>query len=197
MTNSSPDRGKLRAARAGALGAVSMVLATTAHLVGGGSLPPIAVLLAAGAVVGLIAVTVTARRCRMGVVVGLLGVEQLGLHWLFAGSAGGDLCVGSALTAHHAGSLDCTAMPAAAMAPSGPGMWLAHGFAVLATAWLLSRGEAWLWRLADRVVRTAYAAPARRATVRRPTHGAVAPVVALRSATFAPAAPRGPPSRLV
>ena len=60
------------------------------------------------------------------------------------------------------------AMGGAALGMATPAMWLAHSAAVLGTAWLLARGEAWLWRMADRVVRAATAKPTGR-PVRRHT----------------------------
>ena len=61
----SPARGAIRAIRVGLLGTTSMTLATTAHLMGGGPLPPVSILIVSGLLVGLVAVTATARRCRL------------------------------------------------------------------------------------------------------------------------------------
>ena len=83
----SPARGAIRAVRVGLLGTTSMTLATTAHLMGGGPLPPVGVLIVSGLLVGLVAVTATARRCRLRVLVALLAVEQVLLHWLFTAAA--------------------------------------------------------------------------------------------------------------
>ena len=102
----SPARGAVRAVRVGLLGATSMTLATTAHLVGGGPLPPAGVLVVSGLLVGLVAVTATARRCRFGVLVALLAVEQVLLHWLFSAAAAMTGCDGAPLAAaHHGGAL--------------------------------------------------------------------------------------------
>ena len=70
-------------------------------------------------------------------------------------------------------------------------MVIGHALAVLATAWLLARGERWLWAVADRIHWYAGSAPGR---VRRPR-----PVVVAVLATFLIPArwvltgPRAPP----
>lgn len=198
----SPRRGAIRAVRISVLGATSMALATTAHLVGGGSLPPTTVLLVSGLVVGLVAVTATARRCRFGMLVALLAVEQVVLHWLFAGSATMAGCHGDPLTTgHHGGTVDamgCAAATAdgmglAAAGLAGPAMWLAHAAAVLVTAWLLARGEAWLWRMAAKVVEAATATPADRPVGPRMVGHPAVRRLELPAAPESPAAPRGPP----
>ncbi len=198
----SPARGGIRAVRVGLLGTTSMTLATTAHLIGGGPLPPVGVLIVAGLLVGLVAVTATARRCRFGVLVALLAVEQVLLHWLFTAAAAMGGCDAGPLAAgHHGGTIGamgCAAgtgdgMGGAALGMAAPAMWLAHSAAVLGTAWLLARGEAGLWRMADRVVGAATATPtvrpARRRTVRHPA----VRMFDLPTAPVSPAAPRGPP----
>ena len=102
----SPARGAVRAVRVGLLGTASMTLATTAHLMGGGPLPPVGVLIVSGLLVGLVAVTATARRCRLRVLVALLAVEQVLLHWLFAAAAAMGGCDAGPLAAgHHGGTL--------------------------------------------------------------------------------------------
>jgi len=200
--SASPARGGTRAARVGLLGATSMTLATAAHAVGGGPVPPAGVLLVSGLLVGLVAVTVTARRCRFGVLAALLAAEQVMLHWLFAAAAAMTGCHGVPhATAHHGGTLEamgCAPAPAdgmggVALGTAAPAMWLAHAAAVLVTAWLLARGEAWLWRMADLVVEAATATPseppARRLAERHPA----VRVFDLPMAPVSPAAPRGPP----
>ena len=196
----TPARGAVRALRVALLGAASMTLATTAHVVGGGSVPPVAVLVVSGLLVGLVAVTATARRCRFGVLVALLAVEQVLLHWLFAAAAAMPGCNGVPLAAaHHGGSLEAMGCAAgtgdgsARMAALAPAMWLAHAAAVLGTAWLLARGEAWLWRMADEVVEAATAAPADRPAARRTVRQPAVRWLELPTPPSSPAAPRGPP----
>jgi len=198
----SPARGAIRAIRVGFLGTTSMTLATTAHLMGGGPLPPVSILIVSGLLVGLVAVTATARRCRMRVLLALLAVEQVLLHWLFTAAAAMGGCDAGPLAAgHHGGTFDamgCAAgtdngMGGAALGMAAPAMWLAHSAAVLGTAWLLARGEAGLWRMADRVVSAATATPtgrpARPRTVRHPAVRRFE----LPTPPVSPAAPRGPP----
>lgn len=124
-----PTRGVLRTVRVAVLGATSMLLATTAHLVAGGQLPSIGVLLVAGVTVGLIAFTVTSRHCRLNPLIALLGAEQGSLHWLFGSAAGGH-CSGPAHHAADFGPLSCSAAPMQ-MAEQGPLMMLTHVGAVL------------------------------------------------------------------
>lgn len=186
-----PTRGLLRAFRIGTLGATSMLLATTAHLMGGGQLPSLGVLAVAALAVGLVAVTMTSRRCRLIGLIGLLGAEQAGLHWLF-GAAGGGHCSGSAHHAATVGGLSCSAAPMQ-MADLGPLMVFTHVVAVVVTAWVMTRGEGVVWRLAARIVESAYAAPKARLTARSGLPSAPSPVVAPLVLAFAPGVPRGPP----
>ena len=195
----SPARGAIRAVRVGLLGTTSMTLATTAHLIGGGPLPPVGVLIVSGLLVGLVAVTATARRGHFGVLVALLAVEQALLHWLFtAAAAMGGCDTGPLAAGHHMlGSMGCAAgtgdgMGGVVLGMAAP-MWLAHSAAVLGTAWLLARGEAWLWRMADRVVGSATAAPTGRPARRRAARHPAVRVFDLPTAPVSPATPRGPP----
>lgn len=198
----SPARGAVRAVRVGLLGTTSMALATTAHLAGGGPLPPVGVLIVSALLVGLVAVTATARRCRLVVLVALLAVEQVLLHWLFTAAAAMGGCNGGPFAAgHHGGTLPamgCAAgtgggMDGSALGMATPAMWLAHSAAVLGTAWLLARAEAWLWRMADRVVGAATAKPTGRLVRRRTVGHPAVRMFDLPTAPVSPAAPRGPP----
>lgn len=192
----APVRGGARAGRTVVLGGSSLVLAAGAHLVGGAELPSATVLSVVGLVVGLVAVTLTARRCRLPVLLAVLGVEQVLLHEAFGASASVASGCGTGSTGHHAMAAACwsTPMTTGAMEPMGWSMLLGHAIATLLTAWLLARGEAWCWRVVDQVVRAASAAPA-------PWPGARARVhttpfaLALQGRHFVPAAPRGPPDR--
>jgi hypothetical protein len=87
LSSSSPSvaalRPQWRAVRVAVLGATSLLLATSAHAVGGGDLPALGVLAVTAIVLGLVAVPLTARRCRTGVLLAVLGVQQTLLHLLF------------------------------------------------------------------------------------------------------------------
>ena len=163
-----PLRGTARVARVALLGGGSLLLATAAHLAGGGTLPGPGVLAVAAFVLGLVAVLLTRRRVRLPVLVGALVPQQAALHVLFdtaAAAAGGCSPVQAA---HHAMTV-LTCMPTHGMGPMGYAwpMFVGHAVAALGTAWLLARGEAWCWRLADRVVAAAYVSPTGRPRVRR------------------------------
>lgn len=202
----APVTGAARVARATVLGATSLLLATAAHLLGGGRLPSAGVLTVVGVLLALAAVTVTARRCRTGLLLALLAVQQVALHLVFDASAAlGPHCALPETAMHHGAAVGhalagCPAPPVmAGPAMHGPGwaMWAAHLGATVLTALLLARCEAWLWRVADRIVTFATAAPVRRRV--RGSRGAAgsAPPSVARSRTFAPAAPRGPPVLVV
>lgn len=187
-------RGLGRAARVGLLGGGSLVLATAAHLSGGGVLPRPGVLAVAGFVLGLVALLLTRRRVGLVALLAVLVPEQVLLHVLFetaAASAGG--CT-TAQAAQHA-MVMLTCMPAHGMGPMGYAwpMFVGHLVATLGTAWLLSRGEAWCWRLLERAAQAAYVVPAGRPSRRRPRP--VTPLVT-RAALARPRRPRlsrGPP----
>jgi hypothetical protein len=164
-----PLQGAGRALRVALLGGGSLLLATAAHLSGGGTLPPAGVLAVAAFLLGLGALVLTRRRVQLPVLVAALVPQQVLLHVLFdtaAAAVGGCTPVQAA---HHAMTV-LTCMPAHGMGPMGYAwpMFVGHAVATLGTAWLLARGEAWCWRLVDRVARAAYATPAARPGQRRP-----------------------------
>ena len=186
--------GVTRGLRVGLLGGGSLLLATAAHLAGGGSLPAPGVLAVAGFVLGLVAVLLTRRRVRLPVLVLALVPQQVALHVLFdtAAAAVGGCTAGQA--AHHAMSV-LTCMPTHGMGPMGYAwpMFVGHVVATLGTAVLLARGEEWCWALVARTARAAYAAPLGRPTRRRPR---AATVQAVRVRLLRPTCPdpsRGPP----
>ena len=194
-----------RVVRAGVLGTLSLLLATGAHVLGGGSLPGLGVLLVAAVLLGLLAALVTLRRCRFGWLAALLAAQQLGLHELFDLAGAARACTlgvrGAARAPHvgHAGALDavtsCAPDGGMDMTSSAPGwlMVMAHVAAVLVTAWLLARGEAWLWRAVDRVAAAAglrASHPTSPAPQDREPAGGDVPS---RRLAYAVAAPRGPP----
>lgn len=193
-----PLRGARRVLRSAVLGSASLALAVGAHVAGGGAAPGAGLLLLTAALVGLVALTATARRVRLTWLAPLLGLEQALLHALFQALGSTAVLCTAATSAGHAGhhadaALAC--VPAAGSAtmtmPDWP-MLLAHLLATLATAWLLVRGESALWSLAERVVRAATARPG---ALRLPRA-----VVVVRTTRRRPhrrpcgtAAPRGPP----
>lgn len=191
-----PDEGSVRLARAAALGGSSVLLATGAHLAGGGGSPNVAVLILAACVSGLVALAVTARRCRLPLLLVILGLEQSGLHLLFGYTTGAGGCVppGSTLVGHggHPGASCLSLAVHPATAEPGLAMMLAHVAAVLVTAYLLARGEQWLWSLVTTA--SAYAAwrQARRRT--RPVRTVTGLVVRAHRRPLIELAPsRGPP----
>ncbi len=207
----SPAAGRWRVARVGVLGGLSLLLAAGAHVLGGGTLPGPGVLLVAALLLGLLATVVTVRRCRFGLLAGLLAVQQVALHELFSVAGAVRACTpgapgGAALThAGHAtghgaglGHVVATCVSdGMQMTTTVPGwvMVAAHLVAVLATAWLLARGEAWLWRALDRVADAAglRRRPSTSAAVRdRAPASYVA--ASLGRLAYAVAAPRGPPA---
>lgn len=143
----------MRAGRATLLTALVITLAAAAHASAGGALIgpiPFVTLMAMLAPLGWYAVR-TRLSARHLVV--LLGAGQLLVHGLITAmqpTGGG----GAARPmAHHPVLVDgSSALPTASA--SSWAMWLAHIAATLATAWVLARGEAALWRVIARLVPT-------------------------------------------
>lgn len=193
----APARGAVRLARVGALGGGSLLLATLAHLVGGGELPAAWVLAVTGVLLGVVAVTLTARRCRFGLLLAALTVQQLLLHLLFdSASRVVPGCSALAMPTGHAahGVVQSCGMTTA-MHPGVPGwtMWAGHLLATVLTAALLARGETWLWRAADRVVAAATAAPGSRPATRLARTAPARPLARPALRDSGAAGPRGPP----
>jgi hypothetical protein len=84
-----------------------------------------------------------------------------------------------------------------AMTDAGTTSWamiVGHTAATVATAWLLGRGEAWLWRTAECAIRAALSTLTGRVSDDRPSLiivGRTSPWVA---PAYAVSAPRGPPA---
>lgn len=196
----SPSRGLVRLLRVAALGGGSLLLAGAAHLAGGGRSPSLVVLAVAAVLLGLSAVTLTARRCRFEVLLAALTVQQVLLHLLFDAAA--SVTPGCGVTSMsgmgHALAVQACDTPAAMAAMTMPGwsMWAAHLAAVALTAWLLARGETWLWRAAEQIVRAAGAAPSGRPALEP---ASVLTHRSIQAPTHRPhrtAAPRAPPAIL-
>jgi hypothetical protein len=193
----SPTQGAVRGVRAVVLGGASMLLAGTAHVVGDGDLPGLGVLTVLALFVGLVAAALTRRRCRLPLLLLVLGVEQLGLHLLLDTGAA-TACLPAAMPGHEGppGCPSGLALPAAAADDHALGwpMLTAHVLATLLTAWLLACGEAVLWRVVDRVGRAAATLAAHwPASAPRPRPCPVLVPVGTCDAWEA-TAPRGPPA---
>ena len=187
------SRGWARTLRVALLGGGSLLLATAAHLSGGGTLPSPGVLAVAGFVLGLVALVLTRHRVRLPVLLAALVPQQVALHVLFdtaAAAVGG--CT-TAQAAHHAMTV-LTCLPAHGMGPMGYAwpMFVGHLVATLGTAWLLARGEAWCCALLERAA-VAYVAPAARPRRRRLRPVTPVLVHCLLVLPHRPRATRGPP----
>ena len=180
--------GWARLARAGVFGGASLFLATAGHVVGGGTLPGAGLLALTAIGLALLSVTLTVRRLRFGVLLAALGLEQVLLHLLFHASTTAATCAAVAMPGHTMAAAVCGS--GSSTATSWP-MVLGHAAAVLATAWLLARGERWLWGVADRLHRYTGAAAGR---VRRPRPVVVAVLATFQIPTrWVLAGPRAPP----
>jgi len=199
-------RPQWRAVRVAVLGATSLLLATSAHAVGGGDLPALGVLAVTAIVLGLVAIPLTARRCRTGVLLAILGVQQTLLHLLFGSATAHPRCdpsgletaahqLGAACAMHGTGPMSMQSTgPMADTATAGWTMIIAHIAATVATAWLLGRGEAWLWRTAERAIRAALATLTGRVADDRPGLILVGRTSPWVGPAYAVSAPRGPPA---
>ena len=184
-----PTAGWARLARAGVLGCASLTLASAAHLAGGGALPGAGLLAVTGVGAALVAVSLTARRVGFAALLTVLGVEQVLLHLLFHAATATAGCAAVTMPGHAMADVCGAGSGATAY---GWGMLLSHVLAVVATAWLLARGERWLWRAVDRIHRIAGLAPRR---VRRalPTRTPLEQPVRTAVCRLA-AGPRAPPA---
>lgn len=186
----SLTQGWVRLARAGILGAVSLLLATAGHIVGGGALPGAALLALTGGGLALIAVSLTGRRVKFATLFSVLALEQVLLHLLFHAASAGNGCTAVAMPGHGM-TVATVCGTAAGAAAYGWSMVLGHTVAVLLTAWLMARGERWLWRVVDRIHAYAGARPARRR--RAPAASIVTRTVGHGRITWLPAGARAPP----
>ena len=185
-----PTRGWVRLARAGVFGSSSLFLATAGHVAGGGLLPGPGMLAALGGVLALVSVSLTSRRLRFGLLLGVLAAEQVALHLVLQAASGVSACV-AVMPGHAMAAPAICGGSVAAPAGSSWLMLIGHGLALLATAWLMSAGERWLWRLVEQTYRhaTVRLTRARRTCV----EASSAPVPAPIQFVWAAAVPRGPP----
>ncbi|ABS01809.1 hypothetical protein [Kineococcus radiotolerans] len=144
----SPVRGALRCARAGAVATTVVGLAAGAHLAAGGRAPGIPLLLAVAVVVGALSLLLAGRRFSRSGLAGLLGGGQVTLHELF------DACPAQAVAVvahgHHLEWTPLTGAVDGAAGSAGSGsaaMTLAHVAATVAALLLLLHGERLLWSL--------------------------------------------------
>lgn len=136
--------------RALAFTAAMFVLAASAHVLAGGSLPQPGIVAGILALVLAPVMMLSKTKISAPAMIGLLGSSQFVLHWAFDA-----LSVSSAFTpAAGAHVHDAPAYPAAgALMPEhaavpGALMLALHAAATLATALVLARGEAAVWALA-------------------------------------------------
>lgn len=154
----SPTTGPLRLVRATVVALVVVALAALAHLLGGGELPPVVVVVALTALVLACTAVLTARRIGPEVAFVALGAGQLVLHRAFeafATTSCAGVPVGSGGHAHHAdhaAALVAVCAPTAAHGSGavmlgGSAMLVAHVVATVAAALVIAgadRALAWL-----------------------------------------------------
>ncbi|MEZ0447732.1 hypothetical protein [Cellulomonas sp. ICMP 17802] len=205
----APATGPLRLVRAGTVAVVTVALAALAHVLAGGGLPPVVVLVALTALVLAAAVVLTARRLGpLGALV-LLGVGQLAVHSSFSlftsmacmpGAMGGAALSGHA---HHAGTVlqaqaaACPASDAALVPPllGASAMLVLHVVATLAAALVIAGADRALWWLAA-WLRPLVGTAAAVVVAPRPSLPTPAEVPGSGSAWWRDVVPlRGPPAR--
>jgi hypothetical protein len=129
------------------------LLAASAHVLGGGTLPATDTSTALIALVLLAAVIVRGRQWSLGRIAAVVGTGQVLLHQAFSLLSHETSCMISPHgNRHHAApaGVCLTEAPESLMhADPGLAMPLAHVLAAAVTAALLSRAEAALWRLAS------------------------------------------------
>ena len=144
----NPLAGRWRLARVAGLGVPTYGLAVGAHIAAGGGWPGWPVSLMLAALLGVSGVALTTRRRGLPTLLAVLVVGQTALHVLFTRLDATASCAVTGL-AHHATAVSCgpsTGVGSAGMAMPSLPMLAAHLAATAVTAWLLARGEAWLWR---------------------------------------------------
>ncbi|WP_372697555.1 hypothetical protein [Arthrobacter sp. JSM 101049] len=148
----------LRLWRSAAVTTTVLCLAAASHLLGGGRLPTLPVLVLLGALVNVPVMLLAGRRLGMRSLLALLGTGQWGLHHAFAWFATSPTCTGGsghqgAGHLHHGPTVVASCLPGdATLAHVHSGGWelpmlAAHALAIALTAFALSRGEDALWLL--------------------------------------------------
>ena len=149
---SSPFRAPFHALRSGAISLVIVLLASGAHVIGGGELPAVPVLLALVALTGLAATLATRFKLNFTAMTALLGTSQLALHEAF--TALSPVTATAPGNSHHAAEslnpLLYTATPHLHELGTtlGTAMFAGHILATICSAVILARGEDALWQLA-------------------------------------------------
>lgn len=145
-------RAPFHALRSGAISLVIVLLAAGAHVIGGGELPAIPVLLALVALTGLAATLATRVKLNFTAMTALLGTSQLALHEAF--TALSPVMATGPGNSHHAGEplnpLLYTATPHLHELGTtlGTAMLVGHILATIGSAVILAKGEDALWQLA-------------------------------------------------
>ncbi|MFF1828312.1 hypothetical protein [Paenarthrobacter sp. NPDC058040] len=151
MRTSQP-RSPFHAVRSAAIALVIVLLASGAHVFGGGSLPTAPVLLALLALTGLATTLATRFKLNFVAMATLLGTSQLMLHEAFTALAPIDVAASNG--SHHLGTESLTPVldPATHLhelgTTAGALMFIAHVLATIASAAVLAKGEDALWQLA-------------------------------------------------
>jgi hypothetical protein len=148
----SPARGMLRLTRAGALALAIVALSLAAHVLGGGMAPgPVGLVVVTVPVVGL-CLAVTSRRVRLPVLTGLFAATQLALHQSFDVLSAPILGSVVGMPGAHQG--EHLALSTAPAMSHGGGVWMtvAHVLAAIACVLVLTRGEAAVWTLWQRLL---------------------------------------------
>jgi hypothetical protein len=151
--HASQPRAPFHALRSGVISFVVVLLAATAHMVGGGELPTAAVMLALIALTALAATLATRFKLNLATMAGLLGAGQLALHEAF--TALSPISASGQGTNHHLGAeplssgLDIAAAHTHELGTAfGTMMFVGHVVATFASAIILAKGEDALWQLA-------------------------------------------------
>ncbi len=145
-------RAPFHALRSGAISLVIVLLAAGAHVIGGGELPAVPVLLALVALTGLAATLATRFKLNFTAMTALLGTSQLALHEAF--TALSPVTATAPGNSHHAAEslnpLLYTATPHLHELGTtlGTAMFAGHILATIGSAVILAKGEAALWQLA-------------------------------------------------
>lgn len=129
-----PVPAPLRRTRTVVISAIIVALAAAAHILAGGSLPGLALLIGLAALVTVPVAALTSRRLSLAAMTALLGTGQLVLHEVFM-----------QMTPVHAGTMEAHSHGMAST--DSPVMLGAHLLATVGTAVVLAKNEAALFAL--------------------------------------------------
>ncbi len=198
----TPTTGALRLARAGLVAVVTVALASLAHVLAGGALPPLPVVGALAAVALAAAVLLTRSRVRPTGAVVLLGAGQLAVHSSFRLVAPMACMTGPTTTGAHVhgaaavlpSAAECSAVGAAhPMVLGASAMLVLHVVATVVAALLIAGVDRAIWWLAV-WLRPLVAGPAVAVVVPRPALPTATETPWSLHAWWRDAAPRrGPP----